>query len=600
MKSITRRYLLVLLSILFLFNTAIPSNASSITYSNPNWECIYDNPTNAYSGAKKSWDISQQTSFSPPSWSSLNNPEYNVKLFGDINTPALKGDAVLLFIRIWQNLLVSKGYSPMQASSIKPDFKDFNNLVDYAQIETSILIDKGIISGAKEGDDIYLNFGNQLTRCELAVILEKFNILFWNFPKGENSGTCKDVNKNIGKFHWGEENIKYVLQYNLMTCDSNGNFNPDEIVTIPEVCEIALRLIGNTEITAKNLFEEMQYIFPIVSSAKFPDVKRTPIPVNSIRFTDSSSGFGYVNWGMVYLEVLPIEAAKYLDIRVIDHNLQTGVLKSLKIASISDKTKLGRLNTIGIELTALCPGPVTIEVRALDGSNKATTTETGPKPINYMQYSTEGKNINFNILGELETDVSKMPTNYMYYPYILKGIDNWIYEIPAKYYNLKTRSCFGSVIAWDKYSYAYTIMARELMKYYTTILNVDYETIDFQTFKDGLGNATEVFSDTDICNYIEHVKEHKIKTQGSIQLYIPIVYYWTDFHFRSQIKLDILSSDTNIGILLPGQRLNLMYGDTTFNFIADVPVSFYIKAIPLPALFSVIKMTDCNIGFNLD
>ncbi len=593
MKKFVRKLLIMVSYVLFL----LPLTMVDVGYASQsitNWEYVYDNPDGAYNGEIKTWDASEEGKYSIPEWSALKNPEFKIRLLGDINAVATKGDVVRFLFNIWKDMLDDQGYFKMKESSTKPNFKDFNNLVEQAQIDASILFEKGILNGIKKDDGMYLNLGDPLKRCELAVILTNFNIMLWNLPKVTEYGHTKDVHSDK-ICYWAKDYVYYVIQHNLMSGVADKIFNPEGLVKIVEVCEVAIRLIDSNGIAAKNVLEKIEDIFPITSDADFVSDKKTAIPVSSIRFTENSSGFGYISWGMANLEVFPSEAMRYLDLRIKDNNLKTGSQKSLNIVKVFDRATIGQNNILGIELNALCPGNVTLEVRTLDGSNTIITNEIGPRPINYSQYTFQNNTLVFNVLGEIETDMSKIPNNYRDYPYILNGIEKSVYELPF-YRNENKGNQFGPLIAYSKFSYIYEGFARKIQNYYNAVLNIDYETIELEKFNKDLNN--ELPGESSISKYIEYVKKYKIKTKGTIEIYLPIIFYdYMNFYVRTRIKLNILSSDTNKDLLLGDYTtLGYIYYDTNFDFIADIPISFdFHNILLIPGPLAIASRTDSNI-----
>lgn len=595
MKNFIRRLLLLTLSVLIL-TSSIPANAESINSSlDGNWERIYDNPTGAYNGEEKTWNTSGTSSYPIPEWSSLKKPEFNVKIFGDINAPVKKGEAALLFLRIWQNMLGDIGYSPMTASFNKPPFKDLNNFVPKAQDEISILYDKTIINGTRRDDVLYLNFGDDMKRCELATILSGFEKVMWRFPRSPNQ-FCpfNDIwveHYSNNTFHWAYSDIVYIFNKGLMSGVSKKEFNPDGFLSIAEVCEIAIRLIGTNGITSKNVFEEIGKIFPVISENKFTDiaVKKAP-KVTSIKVTTVVKEYPNIPNEFVDIDIYPIEALKYLDIRLIDENVYGSGAKCTKFDFDPVYINSLKPNTPRITLTSLVPGMSTLQVRVLDGSNAIYKTAVNPKPIDYREYQIkEPFGVVFEKAGEIETDVSKMPNNYDLFPYILKGIDSSIYELP----HLGTE-WLDPKQTYKKYGYLYTNFAAVLQTYYNTMLNVDYETIEFQSFKNGLCGVAVSDIDGSVKRYIEYVKEHKIKTKGSVEIYLPITYCSEFILVRCRIKMDILNADTDRAIMFADQLVpGYSYNSKTFDFIADSFLNFDKKPYPVPAVFGSMARTYC-------
>ncbi len=173
---------------------------------------------------------------------------------------------------------------------------------------------------------------------------------------------------------------------------------------------------------------------------------------------------------------------------------------------------------------------------------------------------------------EIETDIKNFPKTYKQYPYILKGIDKEIYDMPLKGSKAKNFNTPNTVYKTRKIIYSQT--ASRIKEYYNTILNVDYKTID----SNKLTAAVEKYSLYDnnpghYINYANYVKKYKIQIKGNIETYLPITYYdGMNYRVRTKIDFEVLSSDTEDNLLLPdlmaGGRIT--YLDKKYSLYADV------------------------------
>lgn len=153
----------------------------------------------------------------------------------------------------------------------------------------------------------------------------------------------------------------------------------------------------------------------------------------------------------------------------------------------------------------------------------------------------------YDIKKHVITDVSKMPSNYKYYPYVVDTIPNWLYEkgmgasnyiYPAKMYAL----------AHSSYIYYWNM----IYSFYETVGNIDYETLD-KDYMLGYGLYGVIYSpygwpieESKIDEYISYVKSNKIKFTTKADVLFPIVYCKGDYLFvRTKITVNVESSNTN-------------------------------------------------------
>lgn len=96
---------------------------------------------------------------------------------------------------------------------------------------------------------------------------------------------------------------------------------------------------------------------------------------------------------------------------------------------------------------------------------------------------------NFNLLsknGNIVTDQAKMPSNFNEYPYILEDVDKEVYE---QAYDVDSQENFlkpSEFYSYRKEYYDSTINTAE--DYYNTILNVSYQTINYEDMYNKLKN----------------------------------------------------------------------------------------------------------------
>lgn len=151
-----------------------------------------------------------------------------------------------------------------------------------------------------------------------------------------------------------------------------------------------------------------------------------------------------------------------------------------------------------------------------------------------------------------------LPKNADAYPYILAGIENEVYEMPFSGWDsaeASPRICFkGTEDLYERFD-------QMISEAYSDFVNIDYETISVDSFSNAkewsLDYACGWVDELDdrIESYIDYVKKNKIKITGKVTPLLPIVYHdGFDFRIRTKIEYTIISSDTNVDLLL-GDRI---------------------------------------------
>lgn len=180
-----------------------------------------------------------------------------------------------------------------------------------------------------------------------------------------------------------------------------------------------------------------------------------------------------------------------------------------------------------------------------------------------------------------------LPKNAEMYPYIVSGIDNNIYEIPN--FVSDSSDSYGPIKAYERYFEEYASMGNMISSAYNEMLNIDYETISQDYFRNSIYYALWYRSvEYQLTDYIDYVKKNKIKIEGKATPLFPIVYYdGYQLRVRTKIEYTILSSDTKIDLIFgdrngnpgasrefyaPTEYVSLhktMYVDIPFGFALD-------------------------------
>ena len=169
-----------------------------------------------------------------------------------------------------------------------------------------------------------------------------------------------------------------------------------------------------------------------------------------------------------------------------------------------------------------------------------------------------------------------MPKNEKEYPYILEDISNEVYEMEK--YKFDETSYKNSIELYDSFKDYYIAVQRKVENYYNTVLNVDYQTITVDTFKEGIYADITEFEDgtkdvdipelssedlVQIEKYVEYVKNNKIKITGTAKVQMPIIYFdGRVYRARTKLEYNIENTDTLNNILF----LDLENGDNTYSY----------------------------------
>lgn len=163
--------------------------------------------------------------------------------------------------------------------------------------------------------------------------------------------------------------------------------------------------------------------------------------------------------------------------------------------------------------------------------------------------------------AKININPEKLPSNYTDFPYCLANVSKEIYE---------TRYIYSDVSKFKKPSEIYSeykenfySMEVRVLQYMTTILNVDYNFINEEEFKNNLDDTLfNPPSDNTIKNYINYVKSNKIIIRGNCNIIYPVFYFdGVNYRLRCSISYNIESAE---------KKENLIFGDSTeFNVSYD-------------------------------
>lgn len=223
--------------------------------------------------------------------------------------------------------------------------------------------------------------------------------------------------------------------------------------------------------------------------------------------------------------------------------------------------------------------------------------DNGVFPLNLGQQMTKGKmdellirtvnTVNIIAQKKVQIKTTDLPKNAKSYPYILSGIDNSVYELPF----LETWGCLaGDYAKVPRGIYEHNIdyfgnMDKIIREAYTEILNIDYETITKDHFRNTLHWYVWISGSQrdDLDAYIEYVKQNKIKITGKVTPLLPITYYdGISTRVRTKIEYTIISADTKIDLLFGDRSINGLisnYAPTIYEvkdntIYVDIPITY--------------------------
>ena len=173
--------------------------------------------------------------------------------------------------------------------------------------------------------------------------------------------------------------------------------------------------------------------------------------------------------------------------------------------------------------------------------------------IKYNTITVNGEKVNIN--------EDKMPSNKDQYPYTLASVDKSVYE---KEFYIDDENNFKSPKELYTVKKEYYTQIQEIAEgYYDTILNVDYNTINYEEFSEKLREFAIYGIDENYINdYIKYVKENNIILTGKSTVIFPVIYFdGVQYVVRMNLQCEIISSKTDN---------NLLYLDLTTTNLGNV------------------------------
>ena len=176
---------------------------------------------------------------------------------------------------------------------------------------------------------------------------------------------------------------------------------------------------------------------------------------------------------------------------------------------------------------------------------------------------------------KLNINAEKLPYNADEYPYILANVDKSIYE--KRLYVADETNYISPIDFYADNKEKYNSIKFLVKKYFDTVLNIDYNTINSDTFRNNLADALNIIPNKSIVdNYVDYVKTNKIVSSGTAQVIYPVIYYdGKNIRARVVIAYNISSANTYNNIFFPDinysrnnvyKNADSMYVDIKLNY----------------------------------
>lgn len=173
--------------------------------------------------------------------------------------------------------------------------------------------------------------------------------------------------------------------------------------------------------------------------------------------------------------------------------------------------------------------------------------------------------------AKLNINKDKVPTNEDQYPYILSNVDKKIYEYD--FFNVYEEDFKNPKETYLIKREFYQAIYSRIESFYNLILNVDYQTINYDEFYNELSTYTSSKPNADeIKSYVEYVKKNQIKLTGSGKACLPAVYFDGErYRVRTKLTINISSPNTrnNLFVFDAYSGENYEYGKDSYEITVD-------------------------------
>lgn len=342
-----------------------------------------------------------------------------------------------------------------------------------------------------------------------------------------------------------EEKMKI---YGFDTMYNNKTARTDELVTKAEALKLAISATFNTSNISDFAIYNNEY--PDATWIEYAKASKiTTEDINSTNFNDN---------------------AKYIDVIQYFENCKTIFLKDKNTkdtsVNITDINSYSTSQQVAIK-DMIANGIIIESAEKIDGGENIFKGKLNELVVNYVQkYNT------ITMPGDkINVSNEKVPSNANEYPYTLANIDKSIYEKP-----FYTEYEIDKMSPSQLYRYKkenYSEIRSYVEGYFASILNIDYNTITEENFKNSI-NQYLIYDPNDyaVKSYIDNVKTNKIIMNGSAKVQFPIIYSdGVSYRVRVRINLNVLSTNTKENLIYLDylNGLNKTYQKSSYDILVD-------------------------------
>lgn len=213
----------------------------------------------------------------------------------------------------------------------------------------------------------------------------------------------------------------------------------------------------------------------------------------------------------------------------------------------------------------------------LKGNRKVFKGEVNELVTKYAEKNNtitlEGDKININ--------PDKVPSNADMYTYILSNVDKSVYEIDLQ------KGEYVDYVLSPKESYIknkqdYKDIKEMVEEYYNTILNVNYSDITVEKFMQDINlYMISDYDEEEVTDYVNYVKDNRIKISGTAKVQMPIIYYdGVDYRVRTKLEFNLEESYVQNNILFNDfdSESDVEYKTGKNQFVIDAKLGIFVES----------------------
>lgn len=213
----------------------------------------------------------------------------------------------------------------------------------------------------------------------------------------------------------------------------------------------------------------------------------------------------------------------------------------------------------------------------LKGNRKVFKGEVNELVTKYAEKNNtitlEGDKININ--------PDKVPSNADMYTYILSNVDKSVYEIDLQ------KGEYVDYVLSPKESYIknkqdYKDIKEMVEEYYNTILNIDYSNITSEKFLNDINlYMSNEYDEEEVNEYVNYVKDNRIKISGTSKVQMPIIYYdGVDYRVRTKLEFNLEESYVENNVLFNDfdSESDVEYKIGKNQFIIDAKLAIFVES----------------------